>query len=408
MTDGPRSGSGGWGGCRTAKRWRSSRRCSTTAVSSTCCCSNTTTCSPTGHTPISTRNLRCDPAAVGADFVAVNRGGDITYHGPGQLVGYPIVSLPERQGVPRTRAGGRASADRRARPSSGCRGAGRLREYPGCLGRCRRADPRKIAAIGVRLARGRTMHGFALNVTTDMAYLRQHIVACGIADRPVTSLAEEGIDVVDAPRSSTSSPDSAPSGGAAGRAERQDVAWQHRRRRPRAVLAWARARATRSRSGRRVRTPGWSRPGVTERAVDRVPQARLAAPQGAARAGGAAAQEDHPRPRPRHRLRGRRAAPTSPSAGPTARRRSWCWASAAPGRAASAWSTPASRSSRPPTSRPGRRSGRSDGARPRRAHDGGPRRSRRRGMALRRGVCRGDPTTPAAGPGRDVDLRREG
>ena len=55
--------------------------------------------------------------------------------------------------------------------------------------------PRKIAAIGVRLSHGRTMHGFALNVTTDMTYLREHIVPCGIGDRPVTSLVEEGIDV---------------------------------------------------------------------------------------------------------------------------------------------------------------------------------------------------------------------
>ncbi len=77
-----------------------------------------------------------------------------------------------------------------------CRDAGRLGEYPGVWVDADGPErPRKIAAIGVRLARGRTMHGFALNVTTDMTYMREHIVACGIADRPVTSLAEEGIDV---------------------------------------------------------------------------------------------------------------------------------------------------------------------------------------------------------------------
>jgi lipoic acid synthetase len=88
-------------------------------------------------------------------------------------------------------------------------------------------NPRKIAAIGVRLARGRTMHGFALNITTDMAYMRQHIVACGIADLPVTSLAEEGVDatmrqVVDiVARLATQR-----WGG--GAAERQDIVWQQR------------------------------------------------------------------------------------------------------------------------------------------------------------------------------------
>ena len=71
--------------------------------------------------------------------------------------------------------------------------AGRLTEYPGVWVDADGPNPRKIAAIGVRLKRGRTMHGFALNVAPDMAYLRQHIVACGIPDRPVTSLAEEGV-----------------------------------------------------------------------------------------------------------------------------------------------------------------------------------------------------------------------
>ena len=58
-----------------------------------------------------------------------------------------------------------------------------------------RANPRKICAIGVRLANGRTMHGFALNVHTDMAYMREHIVPCGIGDKPVTSMVEEGVEV---------------------------------------------------------------------------------------------------------------------------------------------------------------------------------------------------------------------
>jgi lipoic acid synthetase len=89
------------------------------------------------------------------------------------------------------------------------------------------ANPRKIAAIGVRLARGRTMHGFALNISTDMAYLREHIVACGIADRPVTSMVEEGsestmqqvVDVVARLAAERWS---------AAVSERQDVAWQQR------------------------------------------------------------------------------------------------------------------------------------------------------------------------------------
>jgi lipoic acid synthetase len=171
-------------------------------------------------------NLRCDPAAVGADFVAVRRGGDITYHGPGQLVGYPILSLPNAKGsLEHVRAVEDLLVD--ALAELGLPGAGRLPEYPGVWVDVDGPDPRKIAAIGVRLARGRTMHGFALNVTTDMAYLREHIVACGIADRPVTSLAEEGIatpmrqvaDVVAR---------LAAVRWAGGDEERQDVAWQHR------------------------------------------------------------------------------------------------------------------------------------------------------------------------------------
>jgi lipoic acid synthetase len=177
------------------------------------------------HADLAT-NLRCDPAAVGADFVAVRRGGDITYHGPGQLVGYPILSLPNAKGsLEHVRAVEDLLVD--ALAALGVPGAGRLPEYPGVWVDPDGPNPRKIAAIGVRLAHGRTMHGFALNLTTDLTYMREHIVACGIADRPVTSLAEEGVDVsmrtvVDIVAGL------AAERWAGGTVERQDVAWQHR------------------------------------------------------------------------------------------------------------------------------------------------------------------------------------
>jgi lipoic acid synthetase len=170
-------------------------------------------------------NLRCEPAAVGAELVAVKRGGDITYHGPGQLVGYPIVNVDNRLG---------ASAHVcnvegliiDALAELGLPNAGRLDGFAGVWLDADGPEPRKICAIGVRLSHGRTMHGFALNVTTDMTYLREHIVPCGIADRPVTSLVEEGIDatmrdVVDIVARL------AGERWAGGVIERQDVAWKH-------------------------------------------------------------------------------------------------------------------------------------------------------------------------------------
>ena len=140
------------------------------------------------------RNLKCVPAEVGADFVEVKRGGDVTYHGPGQLVGYPILSLDNRIGAQQHVCGVEQLVIDALR-ELGVPNAGRFPGYAGVW-----LDPdtdrrRKISAIGVRLAHGRTMHGFALNVAPDMTYMRRHIVPCGIAEYPVTSLAEEGIDV---------------------------------------------------------------------------------------------------------------------------------------------------------------------------------------------------------------------
>ena len=139
-----------------------------------------------------------DPASVGADLVDADRGGDVTYHGPGQLVGYPVVTVGGRRG------GGMADTVAYVRSVEqllidvladiGLPGAGRMRDYPGVWLDPDGTRPRKIAAIGVRLTRGRAMHGFALNVAPDMAYFG-YIVPCGIADYAVTSLAEEGVEV---------------------------------------------------------------------------------------------------------------------------------------------------------------------------------------------------------------------
>jgi lipoic acid synthetase len=171
-------------------------------------------------------NLRCRPEAVGAELVAVKRGGDITYHGPGQLVGYPILSLPNAKGsLEHVRGVEQLLID--VLGDLGVPDAGRLAEHPGVWVGLDGGDPRKIAAIGVRLAHARTMHGFALNIATDMTYMRRHIVACGISDRPVTSLAEEGIgasmrEVVDVVARR------AGERWGGGNIERQDVAWHQR------------------------------------------------------------------------------------------------------------------------------------------------------------------------------------
>lgn len=123
-------------------------------------------------------------------YYKTNRGGDITFHGPGQLVGYPILDLEKfytdigrylrniEQVVIDTLA---------VYGISGARSAGETGVWvdPDIKGR-----ERKICAMGVRCSRWITMHGFALNVNTDLSYFG-HIVPCGIADKQVTSMAAE-------------------------------------------------------------------------------------------------------------------------------------------------------------------------------------------------------------------------
>ena len=153
------------------------------------------------HPSVYTAGRRTEPHERpfdGTPVIDVDRGGKITWHGPGQLVGYPIVALPDPVdvvahvrrlesalievcadlGVPTARVEGRSGVWVAADP-------------PGGAGR----PVRKIAAIGVRVARGVTMHGFALNCDPDLAAFGA-IVPCGIADAGVTSLsAELGRDV---------------------------------------------------------------------------------------------------------------------------------------------------------------------------------------------------------------------
>ena len=134
------------------------------------------------------------PASVGAELVKTDRGGDVTYHGPGQLVGYPIVGVPMGpDATPRyVHAIEQLVID--VLRDLGLPGATRADGYPGVWVTEGAGPPRKICAIGVRLTRGRSMHGFALNVDPDLSMFG-HIVPCGIADREVTSLAAEGVDV---------------------------------------------------------------------------------------------------------------------------------------------------------------------------------------------------------------------
>jgi lipoic acid synthetase len=143
-----------------------------------------------------------DPALVGAELVRANRGGDVTYHGPGQLVGYPVMSVPMGPGASPAHVRRIEETIIGALADLGLAGAGRLDGYPGVWIEPEGPNPRKICAVGVRVSRGRSMHGFALNVAPDMEYFT-HIVPCGIADKAVTSMAVEGAntsmrEVVDA------------------------------------------------------------------------------------------------------------------------------------------------------------------------------------------------------------------
>lgn len=121
---------------------------------------------------------------IGAQFVRVDRGGDITFHGPGQLVAYPIVELRDPLDLRRyVRCLQAAIIDTAA--TFGVE----ARAQDGLIGVWVEGR-RKLAAIGVRVKRGVTTHGLALNVNTDLRWFAE-MIPCGIADKEVTSLAAE-------------------------------------------------------------------------------------------------------------------------------------------------------------------------------------------------------------------------
>jgi lipoyl(octanoyl) transferase len=135
--------------------------------------------------------------SLGVSVHEAGRGGDVTYHGPGQLVGYPIIDLrPDRQDVHQYV---RDIEEVLIRPSRGFGiAAERLSGFSGVWVSHPQRGLEKIAAIGVRIARWITSHGFALNVNTDLDFFGL-IVPCGIRDRGVTSLQQQLGRPVDMP-----------------------------------------------------------------------------------------------------------------------------------------------------------------------------------------------------------------
>ncbi len=125
-----------------------------------------------------------------ATFYKINRGGDITYHGPGQLVGYPVVDLDNFFTDIHKYLRNLEEAIIRVLGDYGII-AGRIKGLTGVwLDHVTKRNPRKICAIGVKTSRWVTMHGFAFNVNSNLDYFN-NIIPCGISDKAVTSLSKE-------------------------------------------------------------------------------------------------------------------------------------------------------------------------------------------------------------------------
>jgi lipoyl(octanoyl) transferase len=148
------------------------------------------------HTPVYTlgksgdeSNLKVPIEETGAEFYKTKRGGDITFHGPGQLVVYPIFDV-ETYGM-----SVRAFVETLEQcvidciAEYGLKGS-RISDASGVWLDAENDNARKICAVGLKVSRGITMHGLAFNINTDLSYF-DHIVPCGLADKSVTSLEKE-------------------------------------------------------------------------------------------------------------------------------------------------------------------------------------------------------------------------
>jgi len=134
-------------------------------------------------------NLKVPIEQTDAKFFKTNRGGDITYHGPGQLTGYPIFNLAHFGIGVREYVELVEECVIDCISNYGLKGE-RLEGASGVWLDVKGNNPRKICAIGIKVSRGITMHGFAFNINTDLSYF-ENIIPCGIDDKGVTSLEKE-------------------------------------------------------------------------------------------------------------------------------------------------------------------------------------------------------------------------
>jgi len=139
------------------------------------------------HPPVYTTGRRSEPGELplrgDIDVVETDRGGKLTYHGPGQLVGYPIMHVPNVRAFVETMETALVDAIRAAGVPAHLREG---REYTGVW-----VEDRKIASIGIHVSRRVSMHGFAVNVDNDLSPFAQ-VIACGLPGVRMTSLAAEG------------------------------------------------------------------------------------------------------------------------------------------------------------------------------------------------------------------------
>ena len=154
----------------------------------------------TEHNPVITigksgslNNLLTEPSKLeskGIDVIEIDRGGDITFHGPGQLIGYPILDLSQFRKDIHWYLRNLEEVIIQTLRDFGIQGE-RISDLTGVW-----VQKKKICAIGVKVTRWVTMHGFALNISTNLKYFN-HIIPCGISDHGVTSIFQQIGNIVD-------------------------------------------------------------------------------------------------------------------------------------------------------------------------------------------------------------------